>query len=99
MIMVALRITYDMFIVRSPLAWVNDVIPRANKQEFETLDKNDEAFKLLVVRHPFDRLERFYVLACSFFSYLRLVSAFRDKLERCHSVLGDTDKCDLERDV
>ena len=59
-----------MFIVRSPLAWVNDVIPRANKQEFETLDKNDEAFKLLVVRHPFDRLERFYDLSSVFFFFL-----------------------------
>ena len=48
-----------MFIVRSPFAWVRDVIPRASKQEFETLDKNDEAFKLLVVRHPFDRLHGF----------------------------------------
>ena len=48
-----------MFIVRSPFAWVRDVIPRASKQEFETLDKNDDAFKLLVVRHPFDRSEGF----------------------------------------
>ena len=79
-------------VVRSPFAWVNGVIPKASKEDF-----NDQEFKLLIVRHPFERLVKPWDFLQFILFYLpRLVSAFRDKLERCYSVNGGM--CDLEKD-
>ena len=77
-----------MFIVRSPLAWVNGVIPRANKQEFETLNKNDEAFKLLVVRHPFDRLDGVCDLSFGFLIFLPQTCVSLQRQARDMSLCG-----------
>ena len=53
--------------------------------------------RLLVVRHPFQRyLWNFWCCLCMFTPHIRLVSAFRDKLERCHSFQGNV--CDLTKD-
>ena len=75
--------------LRQPMSVAKKLAPNPSTVDAKRLlgNSDKEVTRLIVVRHPFNRY-LFYQSGGIWFPafVLRLVSAFRDKLERCHSV-------------